>query len=156
MFHQKVKTSRSSSLPTNSPGEKWVFNFKFINQRVEAEKCDYVNAKIMDTKKRRLTADDDIHYNPHEGVWILQVICPNYMTLQSTMGLVLTKASQSVSGQGMSYHKLRLCFDQTLCSSTGVGGEGAGSAVTLVLDPVLHVCILPWWHPRFASASGTS
>ena len=122
---------------------KWLFHFKFL--KPNQSKCSLISGKGAQSKNYRLSADDDIHVNDQEGSYIMQVICPDFVSLPSTMGLVLTKAAISVS-QGMRHHKVRLHFDQTFSVDDSSRGS---SDISLVIDPVLNLYVLPWWHPRY-------
>lgn len=123
---------------------RWIFHFKFTKKQVN--QCPFQALKQIASKKKGLVADDNIHDNPEEGFYILQVLCPNFMSLPPVMGLVLTKTSIAVSNQDMRYHKLRLHFDYIHCSTNGSLGS---SGTVLNIDPVLKLSILPWWHPKY-------
>ena len=88
----------------------------------------------------------DVHYNTEEHCCVICVVTPNYMFIPpSVMGQVLQSASVSVS-RAMRYHKLKLIFSSQFMRSTK---DAAREGCTVVMDPVLNIHLLHWWHPRY-------
>lgn len=60
-------------------------------------------------------------------------------------GQVLSSVSLTLS-QGLRYHRLQLSF--------GSGPFPSMSNIPIILDPVVNVRVLDWWHPSFPHSDG--
>ena len=60
-------------------------------------------------------------------------------------GQVLSGVALTLS-QGLRYHRLQLSF--------GSGPFPSMSNIPIVLDPVVNVRVLDWWHPSFPHSDG--
>ncbi|XP_033105228.1 transmembrane protein 183B-like [Anneissia japonica] len=97
--------------------------------------------------KTLLQFDNDIYANNFKNQTILRVYCRSFQNLPQAeiMGLQLSNVFFNVSSD-MRNHKLRLIFQ----GERKRGYHRAnGSQVPAVLDPVIWVHILHWWHPQF-------
>ncbi|KAF7269846.1 hypothetical protein GWI33_017129 [Rhynchophorus ferrugineus] len=83
---------------------------------------------------------DDITINPDNNCRALEVTCLRGNVIPPVLGLTLASAAlvPSVDNQ-YRYHKLQLGF------RSGIGS----SQIYAVLEPVVKVRILDWWHPEF-------
>ncbi|XP_063961029.1 putative transmembrane protein 183BP [Lytechinus pictus] len=95
----------------------------------------------------------DIFANDNRRECILRVHCESFQDVPSgmIMGLQLLRASVSVSAN-MRYHKVRLEFGR----KDRRGFCVKSSVIMVVLDPVLKVDVLQWWHPQFRECSQRS
>ncbi|XP_071955867.1 transmembrane protein 183-like [Antedon mediterranea] len=96
-------------------------------------------------KNKPLQFDKDIYASNYSYQTILKVFCRSYQNLPQAeiMGLQLADVFFNVSGD-MRNHKLRLVFQ-----SERTRRRGNPSLTTTVLDPVVWVRIIHWWHPQF-------
>ncbi|KAK6641372.1 hypothetical protein RUM44_013081 [Polyplax serrata] len=88
---------------------------------------------------------EDITANVDDNCKVLKVTCLNYIILPMLSGQVLSSVSLNV-GQGMTYHKLQLNFGTGPCPNM--------STQAMILEPVVNVQILDWWHPSFPHSDG--
>jgi hypothetical protein len=72
------------------------------------------------------------------------------------MGLSLCSVSLTVS-QGMRHHRLQLVFGSGhMCHTAGIPNIVSLDSSTVVLDPVVNVRVLDWWHPMYPHPTGTA
>lgn len=84
---------------------------------------------------------EDISANADENCRLLQVTCVHFAALPIVLGLTLFSVSLTLS-EGFTHHRLQLVF--------GSHGSPSGSdSVTVVLDPVVKIKVLDWWHPLY-------
>ncbi|XP_072034116.1 transmembrane protein 183-like isoform X2 [Amphiura filiformis] len=90
--------------------------------------------------------NEEVLSNPHTDECILKVFCQNFQHFPSdeVMGSKLVKVGVSVSSN-FRYHRLKLQF--TKGSHRGLPRES--NLLTVVLDPVILIRVLHWWHPQF-------
>ncbi|PSN35387.1 Transmembrane protein 183 [Blattella germanica] len=82
-----------------------------------------------------------------------QVTCRNYIALPMVMGLTLC----SVSLTGIRHHRLQLSFGSGhMCFTAGKPNTSSLDCSTVVLDPVVNVRVLDWWHPNYPHAANTT
>lgn len=130
----------------------WHFFFKFrTNCQCRTTHCchrRHDNYK-EDADWNIATHPADVHYNAEEHCCVVCVVMQNYMHVPpSVMGQVLQSASVSVS-HAMRYHKLKLLFTSEFLRSTK---DAVAAGCTVIMDPVLNVHLLHWWHPRYPCA----
>lgn len=83
------------------------------------------------------------------SVFNLQVTCLNFVALPMVMGLSLCSVSLIVS-QGILHYRLQLVFGSDhLCYTASRPSISSLDCVTVVLDPVVNVRVLDWWHPMY-------
>ena len=131
--------------------DSWLFYFKFrTNCQCKANhSCFHRHGNKDGSDWDIVTHPADVHYNMEEHCCVLCVVTQDYMCVTpSIMGQVLQSASVSVS-QAMRYHKLKLLFTSEFMRSTK---DAAVAGCTVVMDPVLNVHLLHWWHPRYPCA----
>ena len=131
--------------------DSWLFYFKFRTncQCKTNHSCSHRHGNKDGSDWDIVTHPADVHYNTEEHCCVLCVVTQDYMCVTpSIMGQVLQSASVSVS-QAMRYHKLKLLFTSEFMRSTK---DAAVAGCTVVMDPVLNVHLLHWWHPRYPCA----
>lgn len=90
---------------------------------------------------------EDVSANPDENCRLLQVTCLHFIAVPLVLGLTLTSVSLTLS-QGFRHHRLQLGFSSGVhtCSYNALGGS---NNTTIILDPVINVKVLDWWHPLY-------
>ncbi|XP_018328838.1 transmembrane protein 183-like [Agrilus planipennis] len=86
----------------------------------------------------------DISANPDENCTVLQVRSTNFVAIPIVLGLTLTSVSQPLS-KGYCHHSLHLGFGSAIRSTT----HNLQTENTCVIDPVIDLKILNWWHPLY-------
>jgi len=91
---------------------------------------------------------DDVSANPEEHCRILEVTCAHFNHVPPVIGLTLTSVSLTLSSiPNFRYHRLQLGFGSgIILSSTCKGGA---DIATVILDPVINIRVLDWWHPLY-------
>ncbi|CAH0558729.1 unnamed protein product [Brassicogethes aeneus] len=89
---------------------------------------------------------DDIYANQDENCQILQITCKHFIPVQPVLGLTLTSVHFSLSS-GFLHYKLQLGFSSGIQSYTKT--TDGSTDVTVILDPVINVKVLDWWHPLY-------
>lgn len=91
--------------------------------------------------------------NPNEGETILKVTCPGFQhfSCEEIMGLQLVSMSLSV-GHDMCYNRLKLEFVSNFHLKRRSSKE---NRTVVVLEPVICVSLLNWWHPAFCDTFAT-
>lgn len=89
---------------------------------------------------------DDVYANQDETCRILQVTCKHLIPIAPVLGLTLTSAQLNLSAELRSY-KLQLWFGSEIQSCNRQQG-GCGNTL-IVLEPVVNVKVLDWWHPLY-------
>ncbi|KAL1506441.1 hypothetical protein ABEB36_005807 [Hypothenemus hampei] len=112
------------------------FNWKSAQSRKESKQVNLL--EIL----------EDITANPDEDCRVLKVSCLHFNPVESVVGLTLKSVSLTVSSAPMFlYQRLQLIF------SSGIGSSSKLSAgpdsTTVILDPVINIKILDWWHPLY-------
>lgn len=92
------------------------------------------------TKPDLLEMLDDAFANHEEGCRILQVTCRRLIPLPPVLGLTLCAANLNLSSELRSY-RLQLLFGSEI--------RGLGGSTVVVLEPVINVKVLDWWHPLY-------
>nr|CAD7262624.1 unnamed protein product [Timema shepardi] len=128
---------------------QWLFFFKLKQSRFVIGRGPAIKAKQPDL----LEMLEDVSSNHDEGCKVLQVTCLNYISIPVVLGLTLCSVSLTLS-QGLRFHRLQLLFGSehscyTLGSSSSLGGS------PVVLDPVVNVRVLDWWHPLYPHSAST-
>lgn len=95
---------------------------------------------------------EDVSANQDEGCKVLQVTCLNYVAIPMVMGLSLCSVSLTLS-QGVRHHRLQLAFGSGHMCYPNITSL---DSITVVLDPVVNVRVLDWWHPLYPHAAGSS
>ncbi|XP_075227126.1 transmembrane protein fates-shifted [Lycorma delicatula] len=121
VWHEKLKPNH------------WIFCFK-LRQEVYSTQRNSKKPNLMELL-------DDVFANTEEGCKVLQVTCMNYVPTPMVLGQTLLSVS--------------LTLDQAMrCKLQLVFGSGprcaieAGS-IRVVLNPVMKVRVLDWWHPLY-------
>ncbi|CAH1786827.1 unnamed protein product [Owenia fusiformis] len=134
MWHQKIRNS-------------WNFYFKFKLPSESISKCNLLQ-HISPVKTRRLELLDsfnDVYDNVEKDCCVLAITAKNFISIPVCMGLVLNKMLVSVSSD-MRYQRVRLLFHS---QRIHMAKEMSDSGVIAVLDPVIDMKVLHWWHPKF-------
>ncbi|KAI4458659.1 hypothetical protein MML48_7g00015220 [Holotrichia oblita] len=89
---------------------------------------------------------EDVTANSEENCRILEVTCKYFIAIPTTQGLTLNSAIMTLSPT-FRHHKLQMVFGSgaTYISQKPVGS----STTTVILDGVINVKILDWWHPSY-------
>nr|CAD7453744.1 unnamed protein product [Timema tahoe] len=129
---------------------QWLFFFKLKQSRFVIGRGPAIKARQPDL----LEMLEDVSSNHDEGCKVLQVTCLNYISIPVVLGLTLCSVSLTLS-QGLRFHRLQLLFGSehscyTLGSSSSLGGS------PVVLDPVVNIRVLDWWHPLYPHSASTS
>lgn len=90
----------------------------------------------------------DIQHNSEEGNRVLQVVSAAWAQVPPVMGLKLHKVCLSVS-HGMRFHKLKLSFGSPQLGGKECSSDQQGSTIHVVLDSVVKMRVLDWWHPLY-------
>lgn len=106
----------------------------------------YYDNEGDDEHEKLLEHLSNINYNPESGCRVLQVHLTCCTTIPPVLGLRLHQVSLSVS-HGMRYHKLKLRFGSP--RSDGQGPPDQQDTVQIVLDNVVNLRIMDWWHPDY-------
>lgn len=127
MWHEKHKN-------------QWLYYFKLKkkdnNPRSSRDAYDEESDDLLDIL-------DDICANPDENCRILQVVSNQFIPVPPIVGQTLHEAALTLA-HGLKNHKLHLKF------GSGIKVRGVHLDGTLVvLDPVINVRILDWWHPLY-------
>ncbi|KAL0276496.1 UNVERIFIED_CONTAM: hypothetical protein PYX00_004054 [Menopon gallinae] len=121
---------------------QWVYYFKLEKSGI----IRYGRSNGEIRKPTQLEILEDITANLDKNCKVLQVTCLNFIPLPMISGQILNGVSMTLS-EGMRYHKLQLIF--------GCGPSPCMNTSSLiVLDPVLNVRILDWWHPLYPHSDG--
>ncbi|MBN3295679.1 transmembrane protein 183A [Amia ocellicauda] len=126
----------------NRPEPMWEFNFKFIKQPAKFKNgCG--NGLQFPRQYR------DVHTNPDEDCYLLQVTTLNFIFTSVAMGMTLSLFTINVSTD-MRHHRVRLVFqDSPILRGKKPRNE---QGVQVVLDPVHSVSLVDWWHPQYPPA----
>lgn len=123
------------------PETLWEFNFKFMKPQGPSKNgC----VKSLSFPKQY----EDVHLNPDSDCYMLQVTTLNYIFTPVVMGMTLTLFTINVSTD-MRHHRVRLMFQDSPLHRGKKRGDQGGTQV--VLDPVLSVKLMDWWHPQYPS-----
>ncbi|XP_059053026.1 transmembrane protein 183 [Achroia grisella] len=87
--------------------------------------------------------------NPEEDSQVLQVTCRNFYEVPPLMGMTLSSVSVVLS-QGFRHHRLHLGFNTGCYISKKILPE-----CTVVLDTVVNILVLDWWHPVYPHFDNT-
>lgn len=90
---------------------------------------------------------DDVSANAEEYCRILHVKCTNFIPVPLVQGLTLNSVSLTLA-QGFTHQRLQLVFGSGIRSTSTSVLDGSSSNIIL-LDPVINVRVLDWWHPRY-------
>lgn len=90
---------------------------------------------------------EDVSANIEENCRILQVVCLSFVPVPLVQGLTLQSTSLTLS-KGFTRHRLQLVFGSGIRSTVSYITDGS-SCGTILLDPVIDVKVLNWWHPRY-------
>lgn len=123
----------------------WLYYFKFkknTNMRLP-------HSKRYDTQRQPdlLEMLEDVSANPDENCRVLQITCRHFIAVPPVLGLTLISVALNLS-QGFCNHRLQLGFGSGIysCRNNSLGGS---DGITVILDPVINVKVLDWWHPQY-------
>ncbi|XP_044740602.1 transmembrane protein 183B [Chrysoperla carnea] len=140
MWHEKFKS-------------QWLFYFKL-------KKIDSVHMSSRRPTGPREQPDliemlEDVSANQDENCRVLRVTCLHYMSTPIVLGMSLASVSLTLS-QGLRHQRLKLSFcSSVVCSSGGMPVDSNNSSV-VVLDPVVNIRVLDWWHPQYPHSGTTA
>ncbi|XP_021936497.1 transmembrane protein 183 isoform X2 [Zootermopsis nevadensis] len=130
----------------------WQFFFKFKQSSLVLGRGTGRRAQKPDL----LEMLEDVSANQDEGCKVLQVTCLNYVAIPMVMGLSLCSVSLTMS-QGMRHYRLQMSFGSGhMCYTVGKPNISSLDCSTVVLDPVVNIRVLDWWHPMYPHASVTT
>lgn len=109
----------------------WVFYFKLVPPE-HLEKTNIF--KVQDL----------VNHNPEKHSSLLQVTVPSLINMLNLTGLCLTSVGVSVS-RDMKHHRLKLIFQ----NYRPTGKYFSSQAKVIIMEPVLEVKVLDWWHPEY-------
>ncbi|XP_071830921.1 transmembrane protein 183-like [Apostichopus japonicus] len=116
-------------------------------------KFQHLPAAQEQNLRNSLIRSPSLWANPNKDETILKVTCPGFQhfSCEKIMGLQLASMSLSV-GQGMCYNQLKLEFVRNYHLKKRSSKE---NYTVVVLEPVICVSLLNWWHPSFCDAFAT-
>lgn len=131
MWHEKKKSH-------------WFYYFKMKERNTNV--LPHTRRKVEKHRPDLLEILDDVSANQDEYCQVLQVTCKDFIPVPPVLGLTLTSVMFTLSS-GFIHHKLQLGFNTGVqsCLRTTDGGTG----VSVILDPVINVKVLDWWHPLY-------
>lgn len=133
MWHTKIKN-------------KWIYYFKLKENTTATIKKQGTHQPDL------IEMLQDVSANNEEHCRILQATCPHFVSIPPIMGLNLVSVSLTLS-QGFKSYRLTMGF------ASGVSYVArpldAGGCTEIVLDPVINVSVLDWWHPRYPHSQTT-
>ncbi|GJQ74367.1 hypothetical protein Trydic_g21243 [Trypoxylus dichotomus] len=89
---------------------------------------------------------EDVGANSEENCRILEVTCKYFIAIPTIQGLTLNSAIMTLSPT-FRHHKLQMLFGS---GATYVSRKPDGSSTTtVIIDGVINVKILDWWHPSY-------
>ncbi|KAJ9578673.1 hypothetical protein L9F63_005097 [Diploptera punctata] len=131
---------------------QWLFCFKLKQSNFVIGRGSGGTARQPDL----LEMLEDISANQDEGCKVLQVTCQNYVAIPMVMGLTLCSVSLTLS-QGLQSHRLQLVFGSGhMCYMAGRPSTSSLDCSTIVLDPVINMRVLDWWHPMYPHDATTT
>ncbi|CAG5123924.1 unnamed protein product [Candidula unifasciata] len=123
-------------LAWHQPATKgWQFCFKFQKPTLQS-----LTSQRPVSKLDVYHGYNDLLYNPEAGCSVLQVTCCHFASVAAVMGLLLNQVYVTLS-TGFRHHRLRLHFDSSISQNA--------SDTVVVLDDVLSIKLMRWWHPGY-------
>lgn len=133
--------------------DKWLYFFKLKeNVNYELRRKQQQQKPQQQQQPDLIEMLDDVLANTEEGCRILQVSCPHFVPIPLVLGLTLTAVSLTLS-QGFRHHRLQMAFGSGLSYMSRP--VDSSSCVEVVLDPVINVRVLDWWHPLYPHSQTT-
>ncbi|KRT83271.1 hypothetical protein AMK59_3706 [Oryctes borbonicus] len=119
----------------------WYYCFKLKENNIQSR------AKLSSYKKPDLIEMlEDVTANCEEHCRILEVSCKYFIAIPTIQGLTLNSALMTLSPT-FRHHKLQMVFGS---GATYVSHKPIGSSTTtVIIDGVINVKILDWWHPSY-------
>uniref|UniRef100_UPI00358EA85E transmembrane protein 183A isoform X2 n=1 Tax=Myxine glutinosa TaxID=7769 RepID=UPI00358EA85E len=118
----------------------WEFNFKFKMQCLRGKGRSQRCLLTHPVQYR------EVNKNPEQDCCVLRLTTPSYSFMPALMGMTLAQISLSISSD-MRHEHAKLLF-QDAPAQPGRRVRSA-PANLVVLDPVLSVRVLHWWHPQY-------
>ncbi|KAF5290726.1 hypothetical protein FQA39_LY14645 [Lamprigera yunnana] len=122
----------------------WLYYFKFKEN---------LNSSLFHSRGTKSKQPDliemleDVSANPDENCQILQVTCSHFVAVPLVQGLTLKSATLTLS-QGFRHHRLQLGFGSGI-HTYSYNSLGSCNSSLVILDPVVSVKVLDWWHPHY-------
>ena len=118
----------------------WVLYMKFAKTTTRGRlRSSTSRNSIFEVREEEL-----IDHNPEEECCMLRVTTLSFMNIEDVTGLYLRAGSVTVS-RDLMHHKAKLEFHTYRKNGVYVNAQ----ARVLSVDPVLDVCVLPWWGPEY-------
>ncbi|XP_012259822.2 transmembrane protein 183 isoform X2 [Athalia rosae] len=127
MWHQKGKN-------------QWFFFFKLKEVTLSSRRLSCRNTEVK-PRPDLIEMLEDVSANPEDSCKILRVTCSKYTLAPLVIGLILQSVSITLS-PGFRHHRLHLGFGTALTPKTP-------ASQVLLLDGVVGVRVLDWWHPLY-------
>ena len=125
-------------------GKSWHLYFKFRHQKFGCIlDVDSGNDVIKYEGYDLLKGFTDLHHNPDDGCYVLQIVCSGYTSIPVIMGLNLVSIGVSVS-RSMRHHKVKLVLD-----ARSYVKSQTPESVVIVLDPAMNARLHPWWRQSY-------
>lgn len=123
----------------------WLYYFKFKENLNSA----LPHSRRSESRKEPDLIEmlEDVSANPDENCRILQVTCLHFVAVPFVQGLTLKSATLTLS-QGFRHHRLQLGFGSAI-HAYSYNSLGGSNATVVILDPVVSVKVLDWWHPHY-------
>lgn len=119
----------------------WHYNFKLKKNNIQSlpRSSDHRKPDLIEML-------EDVTANSEENCRILEITCKYFIAIPTTQGLTLNSAIMTLSPT-FRHHKLQMVFGSgaTYMSQKPVGSN----TTTVILDGVINVKILDWWHPSY-------
>ncbi|XP_046612206.1 transmembrane protein 183 isoform X1 [Neodiprion virginianus] len=127
MWHQKGKN-------------QWFFFFK-LKEVPRGRGISWRHTEVKPHRPDLIEMLEDVSANPEDRCKILQVTCLKYTMTPLVIGLILQSVSMTLS-PGFRHHRLQLGFGTAVTPKTP-------ASQMLLLDGVVGVRVLDWWHPLY-------
>ncbi|KAF5298971.1 hypothetical protein FQR65_LT09520 [Abscondita terminalis] len=125
----------------------WMYCFKFKENLTSSLPHSRRSEAKQDQKPDLIEMLEDVSANPDENCRILQVTCLHFIAVPFVQGLTLKSASLTLS-QGFRHHRLQLGFGSAI-HTYSYNNLGGSNSTVIILDPVVSVKVLDWWHPHY-------
>lgn len=139
--HPDVLTKRMCTLMWHVKFKNhWVYYFKLKEMVYPPHLISNRDEKRVDL----IELLEDVAANVEENCRVLQITCLSFIPVLSVQGLFLTSVGVTLS-QGFRHNRVQLIFNTNLMH----GKSTTEGTVCILLDPVINVRILDWWHPLY-------
>uniref|UniRef100_A0A8C4PWZ5 Transmembrane protein 183A n=1 Tax=Eptatretus burgeri TaxID=7764 RepID=A0A8C4PWZ5_EPTBU len=138
LHNAKCLLSWYTTTISKNQDKMWEFNFKFKMQCLRRKSSSQRCLPTLPVQYR------EVNKNPEQDCCVLRLTTPSYSFMPAIMGMTLLSLSIS---SDMRHEHAKLLFQD---APVQPGRRVRSAPVSLVvLDPVLSVRVLHWWHPQY-------